>query len=88
MAAGIEGTQSLDDAKIAEWLHANPVDTVVGKISFGPLGEWTEARILQSQFQNIKGTELDEFKDMSKMPILTPSNVKTGEVIYPYADAK
>jgi branched-chain amino acid transport system substrate-binding protein len=88
LAAGIEGAQSLDDAKIAEWLHANPVDTVVGKISFGPLGEWTEARILQSQFQNIKGTELDEFKDMSKMPILTPSNVKTGEVIYPYADAK
>jgi len=88
LAAGVEGAHSLDDAKIAEWLHNNPVQTVVGKISFGPLGEWTTSRIMQIQFQNIKGTSLDEFKDMSKMPILTPSDLKTGQVIYPYEKAK
>ena len=88
LGAGVEGSKSLDDAKIAEWLHANPVDTVVGKVSFGPNGEWTTSRMLQFQFQNIKSNSLDEFKDMSKMPILTPSDLKTGELIYPYEKAK
>ena len=73
LQAGVEATKSLDDAKIAAWLHANPVDTVVGKISFGADGEWTQSRILQFQFQNIKSNDLAEFKDMTKMPILTPS---------------
>jgi branched-chain amino acid transport system substrate-binding protein len=88
LAAGVEGAQSLDDAKIAEWLHNNPVETVAGKIEFGPDGEWTEGRMLQIQFQNIEDNSLDQFKDMSKMPILTPSDLKTGTVIYPYEAAK
>ena len=81
----IEGAS---DRQIAEWLHANPVDTVVGKISFGPNGEWTEAKMLQFQFQNIKSNDLGEFKDMSKLPIVAPAGLKTGDVIYPYEKAK
>ena len=88
LAAGVEGTKSLDDAKIADWLHKNPVKTVVGEIKFGPTGEWTTSQMLQVQFQNIKGNTLDEFKDMSKQPVLTPDKLKTGSVIYPYEKAK
>ncbi len=88
LAAGVEGSKSLDDAKIAEWLHSNPVDTVVGKVSFGPGGEWSEAKMLQFQFQNIKSNDLSEFKDMSKLPIVAPAGLKTGDVIYPYENAK
>jgi branched-chain amino acid transport system substrate-binding protein len=88
LAAGVEGSGSLDDAAIAEWLHSNPVDTVVGTIEFGPMGEWTTSRMLQFQFQNIGEGSLDEFKDMSKLPILTPGDLKTGNLIYPYAAAK
>ena len=88
LAAGVEGTKSLDDSKIADWLHANPVKTVVGEIRFGPTGEWTTSQMLQVQFQNIKGNTLDEFKDMSKQPVLTPDKLKTGNVIYPYEKAK
>jgi branched-chain amino acid transport system substrate-binding protein len=88
LEAGVKGTNSLDDAKIAEWLHSNPVDTVVGKVEFGPEGEWTTSRMLQFQFQNIKEASLDEFRDMSKLPILTPAELKTGELIYPYENAK
>jgi branched-chain amino acid transport system substrate-binding protein len=88
LAAGVEGTKSLDDAKIAEWLHKNPVDTVVGKINYGANGEWSKSQMLAIQFQNIKSTNLDEFKDMSKQPILYPPNLKTGDLIYPYDKAK
>jgi branched-chain amino acid transport system substrate-binding protein len=44
--------------------------------------------MLQVQFQGIKGNTLDEFKDMSKQPVLTPGKLKTGNVIYPYEKAK
>ena len=38
LAAGVEGAKSLDDSKIADWLHHNEVHTVIGDISFGPNG--------------------------------------------------
>ena len=88
LQAGVEGSKSLDDAKIADWLHKNPVKTVAGEVSFGPTGEWTTSQMLQVQFQGIKGNTLDEFKDMSKQPVLTPGKLKTGNVIYPYEKAK
>ncbi len=37
LEAGIKGSNSLEDRKIADWLKANKVDTVVGKLRFdGP----------------------------------------------------
>jgi branched-chain amino acid transport system substrate-binding protein len=37
LQAGVEGTQSLDDAKIAEWLKTHHVDTIQGSLRFdGP----------------------------------------------------
>jgi branched-chain amino acid transport system substrate-binding protein len=84
----VNATKSLDDAKLADWLHKNSVKTVVGEVKFAADGEWTESRFLQIQFQNIGGTDLKEFTDMSKQPILTPTNLTSGKVIYPYADAK
>ena len=37
LEAGIKGANSLDDRKIADWLKANKIDTVVGKLRFdGP----------------------------------------------------
>ena len=88
LAQAITATKSLDDAKLAEWLHKNPVKTVVGDIRFGPTGEWTESRFLQVQYQNIGGTDMKEFTDMSKQPILSPDSLKTGKVIYPFANAR
>jgi branched-chain amino acid transport system substrate-binding protein len=35
LAAAVEGTNSLEDAKLANWLEHNQVDTVVGKRGFG-----------------------------------------------------
>jgi branched-chain amino acid transport system substrate-binding protein len=84
----VNATKSFDDAKLADWLHKNPVKTVVGDIKFAADGEWSESRFLQVQYQNIGGTDLKEFTDMSKQPILTPPSLKTGNVIYPFANAR
>jgi branched-chain amino acid transport system substrate-binding protein len=84
----VAATKTLDDDKLADYIRKATFKTVIGEVKFGHNGEWTESRMLQIQYQNIKSNDLSEFKDMSKMPILAPSNLKTGEIIYPYEKAK
>jgi branched-chain amino acid transport system substrate-binding protein len=84
----IEETKSLDDGKLADYLRKATLKTVVGDIQFDAEGEWSVSRMLTIQYQNIKSGDIAEFKDMDKQPILAPANLKSGEVIFPYADAK
>jgi branched-chain amino acid transport system substrate-binding protein len=89
LAAGVEGTKSLDHAKIAEYIHGHTISTVTGDIAFGPNGEWAKSRVVYTQFQHVAGgNDIEQFKDASKEPILWPPAYKTGTVIYPYANAK
>jgi branched-chain amino acid transport system substrate-binding protein len=84
----VEATNTLDDAKLADHIRGSVFATVVGKIKFGPKGEWAESRILQVQYQNIKGHEIDQFKDMSTQVVVAPPEYASGDVIYPYERAK
>ncbi len=88
LAQGVEGAKSLNDDKIAEWLRNNPVKTVMGEIRFGKKGEWTQSRMLQVQYHDIKGNTLDQFRSMDTQTVLTPTDLKTGNLIYPYEKAK
>jgi branched-chain amino acid transport system substrate-binding protein len=89
LAAGVEGTKSLDPTKIADYIHGHPISTVTGEITFGANGEWAKSRVVYTQFQNVAGgNDVTQFKDSSKEPILWPPAYKTGTVIYPYAEAK
>jgi branched-chain amino acid transport system substrate-binding protein len=88
LAEAVEGTQSLDHAKLAAYIHTHEFSTVVGKLSFGKDGEWAKGREVWTQFQHVTVGSLDTFKDVSRQPILLPADMKTGSVIYPYAEAK
>jgi len=44
--------------------------------------------MLQVQYRNIRSSDIAEFSDMEKQVILTSARYKTGDVIYPYIDAK
>jgi branched-chain amino acid transport system substrate-binding protein len=87
LGQAVEATKGFDQDKIADYMHKATFKTVAGDISFGPDGEWTKPRVLVSQFQNITGNGLDQFKDMTKQVILWPPEYKTGELIYPYGSA-
>ena len=76
------------NVKLTDYIRQNTFKTVVGDVKFGKDGEWTTSRFLQIQYQNITGNDLGQFKDMSKQVVLTPTDLKTGDVIYPYANAK
>ena len=84
----VEATKALDDAKLADYIRAHAFTTVVGEIKFGPKGEWAQSRVLQVQYQNIKGHDVAQFKDMSTQVVVAPAEYASGEVIYPYERAK
>ena len=84
----VEGTKSLDDAKLGDYIRANAFETVVGDVKFGAKGEWAESRVLQVQFQHVKGNDVAQFKDISTQVVVSPAQYESGKVIYPYENAK
>jgi branched-chain amino acid transport system substrate-binding protein len=84
----IKATNSLDDDKLADYIRKTTFKTVVGDVKFGARGEWAEERTIAVQFQNIKGSTVDDFRDPAKEVVLYPPQFKSGEVIYPYEKAK
>ena len=86
--AGSRGRESLDDEKLADWLRKNKLKTIVGDIEYGPNGEWKEPRVLQVQFHDVKGSDLEQWKTDAKQTILWPDKYATGKINYPYTEAK
>jgi branched-chain amino acid transport system substrate-binding protein len=87
LAEAIEATSSLDQGKLAEYMHHHPFETVIGTIAFGKDGEWTAPRIVWTQFQNVTDNSLDQFREIKHEAIVWPQQFRTGTMIYPYADA-
>jgi branched-chain amino acid transport system substrate-binding protein len=88
LAQAVEGTKSLDHKKLAEYMHSHTFSTVVGDIKFGKDGEWAKSRVFFTQFQHVAPNDLGQFKDSSHEIVVWPKEYKTGDMIYPYADAK
>jgi len=81
-------TKSLDHDKLAAYMHKASFKTVAGDFSFAKDGEWSKARQVWTQFQNVAPNNLDQFRAGQVQPILWPAEYKTGNIVYPYADAR
>ena len=81
----VEGTKTLNQAKLADYLRSHTFKTVVGDVKFGSNGEWAQPRVLEVQFRDIKGHDLAQFKDPNTEVILWPRALATGKVDYPYS---
>jgi branched-chain amino acid transport system substrate-binding protein len=88
MQQAIEATKSLDDAKLADYIRSSAFKTVVGDVKFGAKGEWAESRVLQVQFQNVKGNDVGQFKDVGTQVVVAPAGYESGKLIYPYEKAR
>ena len=84
----VEATHGTDQAKLADYLRTHTFHTLVGDIEFGSNGEWIEPRVLEVQFHGIKGHDIDQFRDLSTQTVLFPPALKTGDLHYPYTDAR
>src|SRR6266567_2148309 len=87
LGQAVNATQSLDHDRIAQYIHATTFSTVAGDIAFGKDGEWTKPRTVFSQFQDVQPSNVDQFRDGSRQPILWPSEFRKGTMVYPYAEA-
>jgi branched-chain amino acid transport system substrate-binding protein len=84
----VEGTKSLDDKKLSEYMHATTFKTVLGDIKFGKDGEWDRPRMLQVQFHDVKANDIEQFRAMNTQTVVSPAEYKSGDVVYPYEKAK
>jgi branched-chain amino acid transport system substrate-binding protein len=84
----ISMTKSLDDAALMNYTRDAVFKTVIGEVRFARGGEWSAPRVLQVQFRDIRSNDLAEFKNARTRVVLSPGDLASGELIYPYADAK
>jgi branched-chain amino acid transport system substrate-binding protein len=88
LAQAVTETKSLDHDKLAEYMHKASFKTVSGDFSFAKDGEWSKSRMVWTQVQNALPNNLDQFREGKAQPIVWPPESKTGELIYPYGDAR
>jgi branched-chain amino acid transport system substrate-binding protein len=88
LAQAVEATKSLDQNTLADYMHSHSFATVAGDIAFGKDGEWAKPRTVFTQFRNVAPNDIEQFADGSKQPIIWPPQYKTGDLAYPYADAR
>jgi branched-chain amino acid transport system substrate-binding protein len=82
----IKNSGTLDQDQLTIYVHTHSFHTVVGNVSFGEDGDWTEAKILLEQFHDVKGNDLDQFRGDKVETILEPSSMRSGALIEPYSD--
>jgi len=89
LGEAVEGAKSINDDKLADYLHNNEFKTIMGDFRFGKDGEWTKSAMLTVQYHGVtEAANLETWRGMDYQTVLTPADQKTGDVIYPYANAK
>jgi branched-chain amino acid transport system substrate-binding protein len=88
MEQAIKGANTLDEEKLADYFRKNTFKTIMGDVTFGKQGEWTESRFLVVQYHGIKDNTLDQFRGMDTQTIVGPKEFATGKLIYPYEKAR
>ena len=79
---------SLDQGKLADYIHKNTFKTIVGDVKFADNGEWEKGRVLFVQYQGVVGNDVKQFGQAGKQVILYPPELKSGKLMYPYSDIK
>jgi branched-chain amino acid transport system substrate-binding protein len=87
LGQAIEAAQSTNQKTVGDYIRTHEFETIVGKVKFGPNGEWEQSRMLVVQYQQIKGNDIGQFAGPGKRVVLYPEQWKSGTLIYPYAEA-
>jgi len=77
----VSATKSVDGKVLAAYIRKNEMKTMVGNIRYDAVGEWATPRVPMAQFRNIKGKDVDQFREAGKQVIIGPASLKTGDVI-------
>jgi branched-chain amino acid transport system substrate-binding protein len=86
LGEAVSAVGTLDQDKIAQYIHATTFHSIVGDVKFAENGEWEKSRILFVQYQGIVGGAVEQFKEPGKQVILYPPEFRSGKFLYPYSD--
>jgi branched-chain amino acid transport system substrate-binding protein len=82
----IKNAGTLDQDTLTAYIHAHLFHTILGDIAFGPDGDWKEAKIVFEQFHDVKGNDIEQFRDGKSETILEPLSMRSGSLNEPYSD--
>jgi branched-chain amino acid transport system substrate-binding protein len=88
LGQSIEKVGSIDNKKLIDYIHNTKFTTVVGDVKFATNGEWEVGRPLYVQYRGIKGNDLEQFRKPGPAAIISPAELKSGDLITPYQEAK
>ena len=57
---------------------------MIADVAFAKDGEWAVPRMVVTQFQGIKGHDLEQFKNPDLEVVLAPAAYRSGTLISPY----
>ena len=86
LAEAVKGANTLDDDKLTAYIHAHSFHTILGDIEYGEDGDWKVSKIVTEQFHDVKGNDVDQFREGRSETILEPASMKSGNLIEPYGD--
>jgi branched-chain amino acid transport system substrate-binding protein len=84
LGQAIEATKTLDQGKLAAYMHKTTFKTVVGDVKFGSNGEWATSRVLMVQFRDVKPNDMAQFAKAGSRIVLYPKAWKSGDIVYPF----
>ena len=84
----VNGTKSIEDAKLAQYLRTHEMRTIVGPIKYDKTGEWANPRVVQAQFRGVVDKDVEQFRNPGKQIVIYPEAYKTGDAITPYDKAR
>jgi branched-chain amino acid transport system substrate-binding protein len=79
LGQAVNAVGKIDHEAIAAYLHKTEFTTVVGKVKFGPQGEWEQPRTIVVQYQGIKDNDVAQFAKAGTRKIMAPGDIKTGD---------
>jgi branched-chain amino acid transport system substrate-binding protein len=88
LAQAVSATKSLNHKVLAEYLHKNEMQTIVGPIRFNELGERAKPAVPLVQFQGLVEKDVEQFRKPGRLVIVYPPQYKTGEAIVPFENAR
>jgi branched-chain amino acid transport system substrate-binding protein len=84
----VNATKSLDQKALAKYLRENTHQTIIGPVAFAADGEWKETSTLEAQFRGVADKNVNQFRSPGKQVILFPDRLKTGDLVFPFEDAR
>jgi branched-chain amino acid transport system substrate-binding protein len=68
----VSDVRSLDQGKLAAFIHATTFDTAIGKVKFDKSGEWEVSRIFYVQYRDSASSDLEQWKRPGHAVVIWP----------------